>query len=139
MQRCAARPCKGSNRCRSAAVRVCGSAPGAGSARGPRTFPPGASRRLRHLPQRTRCQALGPGGGKGPQDGPIKRLAQQAERHAHQLLDCLTPKAEYDFADVFLIGFSTLVFMWVAAEMYRLYAFSYYASGAHTAGTFMGH
>ncbi|KAG2454264.1 hypothetical protein HYH02_001296 [Chlamydomonas schloesseri] len=98
------------------------------------------------LCSRRRCPALGPGGGKGPQDnnkddqqGPMRRLAQQAERRAHQLLDSLTPKAEYDFADVFLIVFSTFVFMWVAAGMYRVYAWWYYASGAAAAGTFMGH
>ncbi|KAG2426737.1 hypothetical protein HXX76_012795 [Chlamydomonas incerta] len=139
MQRCAASPASdkaSSKRALQLSVR----APAAtGSAR---PLLPAALRGPRRLWRGARCQALGPGGGKGPEkgEGPIRRLAQQAERHAHQLLDSLTPKAEYDFADVFLIFLSTLVFMWVAAELYRLYAFSYYASGGgHAAGTFMGH
>ncbi|GLI65909.1 hypothetical protein VaNZ11_009556 [Volvox africanus] len=71
------------------------------------------------------CRAFGSGGGKGP-EGFLKKLVEDAHRHAHRIIDCLTPKHEYDFADVTLIFISTMAFMWLAAGLYRVYAFSYY-------------
>ncbi|GLC40245.1 hypothetical protein PLESTB_001309600 [Pleodorina starrii] len=84
--------------------------------------------RLSTFPRTTRCAALGPGGGKGP-EGPLKKLVEEAERQAQLLIDCMTPKQEYDLADVTLIFFSTMVFMWLAACMYRMYIYSCYFWG----------
>ncbi|GIL63910.1 hypothetical protein Vafri_17920 [Volvox africanus] len=79
----------------------------------------------RNLSPFKECRALGSGGGKGPEEF-LKKLAEDAQRHAHHIVDCLTPKHEYDFADVTLIFISTMAFMWLAAGLYRMYAFSYY-------------
>ncbi|PNH06573.1 hypothetical protein TSOC_007013 [Tetrabaena socialis] len=61
-------------------------------------------------------------------------MVQHAERHATRIMHTITPKQEGDAADVSLICISTLIFMWVAASMYRVYAFAFYASGQQTIG-----
>ncbi|KAG2489447.1 hypothetical protein HYH03_012083 [Edaphochlamys debaryana] len=77
--------------------------------------------------------------GKGPESkDPLQRLAQQAERSAHHLIDVLTPKQHGDFADWFLVIMATGVFMWMAASAYRLYVFYYYGGGGPPS-SFMGY
>ncbi|GFH22777.1 uncharacterized protein HaLaN_20289, partial [Haematococcus lacustris] len=49
----------------------------------------------------------------------------------------MTPQQAYDVADLVLMAGSTLVFVWIAAIMYRMYYVAYEALGLVTIGEYL--
>ncbi|KAL6751817.1 hypothetical protein V8C86DRAFT_2769286 [Haematococcus lacustris] len=94
---------------------------------------------LRHGGSRARvergvaCRCTSP---EGPRSL-LRAIKGQAREVCSIVSRVMTPQQAYDVADLVLMAGSTLVFVWIAAIMYRMYYVAYEALGLVTIGEYL--